>query len=496
MRPIENKCMLITYADSMGGDLKALEHVLDTYFKEEIAGVHILPFFPSSGDRGFAVINYDEVDPAFGTWADIDHLAEKYTLAADFMLNHISIRAEEFQDYLEKGDASACRDMFIHWDEFWPEGRPNEEDLAVMYSRKPGGPCREFTLNDGSKVNLWCTFYQEQVDIDPYSEATQKYYRRNLGRLVSHVPMIRFDAFAYTSKVPGTSCFFIEPQIWDILDISMEPLKETGAVMLAEIHEEYHIQQKIADRGHYVYDFALPLLLLHSIEYKRTDRLLNWLKICPHHQITTLDTHDGIGVVDAAGLMTEEEMDDISQLILSRYRKAFSEQPEELQKLDPLTQQIINIGGKQKIYQLPGTFFSDMNEDEDAYLLARAVQLFTPGIPQIYYVGLLAGVNDFYALKRGDDGREVNRHNYTEEEIAERVKAPFLQRMYALMRLRNTSEAFNGTFSVREGKTPLELVLRWENGDTFAELIADFELRTFEVRVSSESADVKEKINR
>lgn len=490
MRQIENKCMLITYADSMGGDLKALEHVLDTYFKDEIAGVHILPFFPSSGDRGFAVINYDTVDPKFGTWKDIDRLAGKYTLAADFMLNHISIRAEEFQDYMEKGEASAYRDMFIHWDEFWPEGRPNEEDLRVMYSRKPGGPCREFTLNDGSKVNLWCTFYEEQVDIDPYSQATQDYYWRNLGRLASHVPMIRFDAFAYTSKVPGTSCFFIEPQIWDILDISMEPLKETGAAMLAEIHEEYHIQQKLAERGHYVYDFALPLLLLHAIEFKRIDRLQHWLSICPHHQITTLDTHDGIGVVDAAGLMTEEEMDEISQLLLGRYHRDFDAQPEDLKALNPLTQQIITVDGKQKIYQLPGTFFSDMNEDEDAYLLARAVQLFTPGIPQIYYVGLLAWPNDFNALRWGDDGREVNRHNFTEEEIAQRVKAPFLQRMYALMRLRNTSEAFNGSFSVREGKTPLELILRWENGDAFAELTADFDTKQFEVCTSRKEIEL------
>ena len=486
MRKIENKCMLITYADSMGGDLKALEHVLDTYFKEEIAGVHILPFFPSSGDRGFAVINYDIVDPAFGTWDDIDRLAEKYTLAADFMLNHISIRAEEFQDYMEKGDASAYRDMFIHWDEFWPEGRPNEEDLRVMYSRKPGGPCRTFTLNDGSEVKLWCTFYEEQVDIDPYSEATQEYYRRNLGRLASHVPMIRFDAFAYTSKVPGTSCFFIEPQIWDILDISMEPLKETGTAMLAEIHEEYQIQKKLEAKGHYVYDFALPLLLLHAIEFKRTDRLYHWLTICPHHQITTLDTHDGIGVVDAAGLMTEEEMDEISQLVLARYREDFSKQPEELQTLDPLTAQIINVDGKQKIYQLPGTFFSDMNEDEDAYLLARAVQLFTPGIPQIYYVGLLAGTNDFTGLIHGEGGRDVNRHNFTEEEIAERVKTPLLQHLMALMRLRNTSAAFDGSFSVAYGETPMKLVLRWENGDVFAELTADFENKKIAVRTDQD----------
>ena len=484
MKKIENKCMLITYANSMGGDLKALERVLDTYFKDEIAGVHILPFFPSSGDRGFAVVNYDKVDPAFGTWEDIDRLAEKYFLAADFMLNHISIRAEEFQDYLEKGDASRYRNMFIHWEEFWPEGEPTEKDIQALYSRKPGGPCRSFTLKDGSEARLWCTFFEEQVDINPYDKETQAYFRRNLLRIASHVPMIRFDAFAYTAKVPGTSCFFVEPEIWDVLDISTAPLRETGTAMLAEIHEEYHIQQKLAERGHYVYDFALPLLLLHAIEFKRTDRLMHWLQICPHHQVTTLDTHDGIGVVDAAGLMTPEEMDAITQAVMGRYRKAFTALPEELKKRDTFTARIVSVGNQQKIYQLPGTFFSDMNENEDAYLLARAVQFFTPGIPQIYYVGLMAGTNDFSCLLRGEGGREVNRHNFTEEEIRERVKAPVLQKLCALMRLRNTSDAFNGSFSVRTGKTPTELILRWEKAENVAELTADFETLSYSIYVS------------
>lgn len=30
-----------------------------------------------------------------------------------------------------------------------------------------------------------------------------------------------------------------------------------------------------------------------------------------------------------------------------------------------------------------------------AYLMARAIQFFTPGIPMVYYVGLFAGSNDF-----------------------------------------------------------------------------------------------------
>ena len=111
MKNIENKCMLITYADSMGKNLKTLAHILDKHFSGVFGGVHVLPFFPSSGDRGFAVINYDTVDPAFGSWEDIDHLAEKYYLMADFMLNHVSIRSQEFQDYQKKGDASPYRDM-------------------------------------------------------------------------------------------------------------------------------------------------------------------------------------------------------------------------------------------------------------------------------------------------------------------------------------------------------------------------------------------------
>ena len=78
MKKIENKIMLITYADSMGKNLKELNEILEKYFDGVIGGLHILPFFPSSGDRGFAVINYDIVDPAFGTWDDIDELADKY----------------------------------------------------------------------------------------------------------------------------------------------------------------------------------------------------------------------------------------------------------------------------------------------------------------------------------------------------------------------------------------------------------------------------------
>lgn len=237
MKPIKNEVMLITYADSMGHDLKQLELVLEKHFDRAVKGVHILPFFPSSGDRGFAVIEYDQVDPAFGDWSDIDRLAQKYTLACDFMLNHVSIRCKEFRDYMEKGDASEYRDMFIDWNKFWPNGEPTEAESDMMYRRKPGGAYMEFQRKDGKTVRLWNTFFSEQIDIDPYTKATQDYYDRNLGMLSQHVPLIRFDAFAYASKRPGTSCFFVEPDIWNVLEIAMKPLRSVGTQMLAEIHK-------------------------------------------------------------------------------------------------------------------------------------------------------------------------------------------------------------------------------------------------------------------
>ena len=65
---MKNKIMLITYADSFGKNLKELKEMVDTFFKREIGSIHILPFFPSSGDRGFAPMDYTKVEEKFGGW--------------------------------------------------------------------------------------------------------------------------------------------------------------------------------------------------------------------------------------------------------------------------------------------------------------------------------------------------------------------------------------------------------------------------------------------
>lgn len=473
MKKVENKIMLITYANTMGKDLKELEQVLDEKFKDVIGGLHILPFFPSSGDRGFAVINYDIVEPEFGTWEDIDRLSEKYYMMADFMLNHVSIRCEEFKDYMENGENSPYRDMFIHWEEFWPEGEPTQADMDALYRRKPGGPYMEFTRKDGQKVKLWNTFFEEQIDIDPYTKATQDYYQRNLGRLAAHVPLIRFDAFAYASKRPGSSCFFVEPEIWEVLDIGMKPLEDAGTQMLPEIHENYKIQLKMAEKDYWVYDFALPMLLLHGLKTGRCDRLIHWLNICPRKQFTTLDTHDGIGVVDVVDLLTDDEIDLVREDVDDITRPA--------QQYIKLPSMIKTSGKKAQRYQLGSTYYSALRCDDDAYLLARIVQFYTPGIPQVYYVGLLAGENDIEGLKHDSDPRSINRHTYTLKEIDEAVQKPLCKKLYEIMRFRNSYPAFDGDITVGDDKNDGTLSITWEKEAYRTTLQADFRTKKYTI---------------
>jgi sucrose phosphorylase len=53
MKKLTNEAMLITYADSLGKNLKELNQVLSNELNGVVGGVHVLPFFPSTGDRCF-----------------------------------------------------------------------------------------------------------------------------------------------------------------------------------------------------------------------------------------------------------------------------------------------------------------------------------------------------------------------------------------------------------------------------------------------------------
>ncbi len=468
MKKLENKIMLITYSDSMGKNLKDLDRVLSDYFAKAIGGVHILPFFPSSGDRGFAPINYTEVEPAFGGWKDVERLAEKYYLMFDYMINHISAQSRYYKDFLANKDTSEYKDLFIRYKNFWEGGEPTKEQVDVIYKRKPRAPYVDAHFADGTTEKVWCTFDEEQIDINVKSETAKQFIKSNLISMCKHgAAIIRLDAFAYATKKAGTSCFFVEPDIWELLNETAKIPEPYGVNILPEIHEHFTMQIKIAEKDYYVYDFALPMLLINALYYGRTQYLKHWLEICPRKQFTTLDTHDGIGVVDVKDLLPDDE--------INRTR-------EDIFKYGANVKRVYNTAAYNNldIYQVNCTYYSALGDDDKAYLLARAVQFFAPGIPQVYYVGLLAGKNDLKFLEESKVGRNINRHYYTEEEIAEEVKRPVVAKLINLMEFRNSCKAFNGNFSMRECADNKLHIVRELDGCT-AELIADFEKKEFQV---------------
>ena len=279
---MKNEIMLITYADSLGSNLKELKTVLDRHFSREIGAVHILPFFPSSGDRGFAPLTYKEVDPAFGDWEDIRALAADYELMFDFMINHISRQSAQFKDFVEKHDASPYKDMFIRFKDFWPQKTPTPEEVAMLNKRKDHAPCERIEFADGASEEIWCTFSEEQMDLNMESAQTWDFVGHSLRFLMEHgASMVRLDAFAFATKKYGTSCFFVEPEMWELMGRVQRILDERNIPMLPEIHDHYTLQLKIAEKGYAVYDFALPVLELHTLYTKNSRRLKHWMVLLP-----------------------------------------------------------------------------------------------------------------------------------------------------------------------------------------------------------------------
>lgn len=471
---LNNSCMLITYADSLGANLSELRAELDEHFDRAVGGVHILPFFPSSADRGFAPMRYDIVDPAFGTWDDVRAIGEKRYLMFDFMVNHISRQSPYFQDFLAEKDQSEYADFFIRYKDFWARegGFPTQEQVDAIYKRKPRAPYVEAEFADGTSEKVWCTFGEEQIDLNVQSERVRRFFAHTLATMAdANASIVRLDAFAYACKKAGTSCFFVQPDTSELLD-ELQGMLGEDVMVLPEIHEHYSIQLKVAQMGYWIYDFALPVLTLHALYAGEGHHLKRWLEMSPKHQFTTLDTHDGLGIVDVKDLLPDDQIDWVKDRMFAQganVKRIYN--TEAYNNLD--------------IYQVNTTYYSALGNDDAAYALARAIQMFAPGIPMVYYVGMLAGANDIELLESTKEGRNINRHYYTRAEIAREVERPVVKELLQLMELRNTHPAFDieGDLEVSipgEGR----LRIRRTAGSAWAQLDADLLGHTYEIACS------------
>lgn len=502
--------------------------------------------FHTDLDRGFSVISYDlnnmlatnrDLDRLRGM---------NISLKLDFILNHISVLSPQFQDILQHGDASVYRDFFIDWNRFWadygtmqPEGyvQPNQEHMKTMHFRKAGLPFLMVRFPDGRDIPYWNTFYQEviyppqepqslmstlklqyaqavslanqinqflkkgvppskmeltgfenlneqivsaletqrkylgQMDLNLNSDLVWRYYDETLTRLADYgASIVRLDAFAYAPKAPGRRNFLNEPETWEVLERVRGIADCHQLTLLPEIHASYaeKTHERLAEKGYLTYDFFLPGLLIDAIENHEGTHLVGWAQELKDQQIRTvnmLGCHDGIPLLDLKGLIPDERIQQLIDLVVSRGGL------------------IKNLHGQENIYyQVNATYYSALGEDDRKMLLARVLQLFIPGTPQVWYLDLFAGRNDLEAVKRGNSAshKEINRTNLTLQQIHAALEQQIVQDQLSLLKAYNQCGAFDRDAEMRiDLQQKDQLVILWKKQQQEARLEANLSTMSF-----------------
>jgi sucrose phosphorylase len=483
---MKNQVQLIAYVDRLsGGGFDKLNCLLNGPLAGLFGGAHLLPFFtPIDGaDAGFDPIDHTQVDVQLGTWEDVHALSGTIEIVADLIVNHVSSLSPQFLDFSKKGSSSEYAGMFLTYDRVFPGGA-READLLGIYRPRPSLPFSPVTLAVGERKLLWTTFNPEQVDIDVRHSQAETYLDTILRRFQSAgIKMIRLDAVGYAIKKPGTSCFMI-PETFDYIADLTAKSRARGIEVLVEIHSHYLKQIEIARKVDWVYDFALPPLVLHALFQHDPYPLARWLAISPRNAVTVLDTHDGIGVIDVGadadgtpGLLAPAEIDNLVETIHKRSRGQSK-------------QATGAAANNLDLYQVNCTFLDALGGRETEYLIARALQFFAPGIPQVYYVGLMGGTNDIELLTRTKVGRDINRHHYTEAEIESALKQPLVQKQIELIRLRNTHPAFTGEFQV-EAPAKNRIEIQWKLQEHWIKLHVDLSVPNASITGTSPTGEIR-----
>lgn len=475
---MKNQIQLITYVDRLGcKTISELNTLINQELKGLFGGIHILPFYyPIDGkDAGFDPIDHCLIDPRLGNWDDLLELSESTEIMADIIVNHMSAQSKQFQDYLALGNKSSFASLFLSYDSVFPDGA-DENEIKKIYRPRDGSPFTNFTFKDGSEKLIWTSFTSNQIDIDVTSKEGVEYLDGILDIFEkAGITMIRLDAAGYAIKKRGTSCFMID-ETFNFIEQLSQKAKAKGMDVLVEIHSYYKTQIEIAKRVDYVYDFALPVLVLDTLFNEDASNLKKWLDVSPRNAVSVLDTHDGIGIVDVApegdqaGLISEEVLDTIVDKIHSNCNEtSLKATGEAASNLD--------------LYQVNCTYYDALGQDDEAYLMARAIQFFVPGIPQVYYVGLFSGVNDMELLEKTNVGRDINRHYYTAEEIKSKLRRPTFNLLKDLMTFRNTHPSFNGEFHIKHSEKHI-LNLKWVKQNEWAELNINLNTKQMQINYS------------
>ena len=407
----ERDLILITYGDSIKGErgetIRALHEFVRSCNLASVNTIHMLPFFPYSSDRGFAVVDFTAVDPRMGTWETVRDMGADYDLMFDAVFNHASSRSEMFRGFLRADPA--YEDFFIAYES--PDDLTADQRSKIFRPRTSDILTRFETI-DGPRF-IWTTFSADQIDFNfrnprvllAVLEALLLYVRRGAD-------IVRLDAVTYLWSEPGTESIHL-PQTHAIIKLLRDVLDTVapGVALVTETnvpHEEnVSYFGSGTDAAHMVYNFALPPLVLHTMYSGDTSAISEWaanLQL-PSDRPTffnILDTHDGVGLQGVKGILTPDQ---ISAMIeTARQHGAYISYK--------------STAGGEEPYEMNTTWWSAINVEADGedialkvkrYTASRSLAFAIKGVPGIYTHGAIALPNDHELVEKTGVRRDVNR---------------------------------------------------------------------------------------
>lgn len=440
----EKDAVLITYGDMVQCDgelpLRTLKSFCDRRLRGAINSVHVLPFFPSSSDAGFSVIDYRQVSPDLGTWEDIERLGRDYALMADLVLNHCSRQSAWFRDYVSG---------IAPYDAYFQEGEL-DQDYSQVVRPRPWPLFSEVETARGYR-QVWTTFSEDQVDLNWRSpDVLFEFLDLLLNFVARGVRLIRLDAVAFLWKEPGTKCIHL-PETHEVVKLMRDVLSTVAphVVLLTETnvpHKENISYFGQADEAHMVYQFALPPLLLHGLLRHDSSHFQRWLSElgAPPEETTFFNftaSHDGIGMRPLEGLVPDEE---VAWLV------------GEVKDRDGLVSYRSMPDGGKRPYELNVTYrdalkvFGDEELSLHRFLCSQCLMMSLRGIPGVYFHSVVGTSNWTEGPQReGGENRDINRARWLWDELEAKLDDPdgdqaWILNVYtSMLRARSSCPAFH-----------------------------------------------------
>ncbi len=423
----EKDVIAITYADTIHNPetsrLQTLYHILSLFLRRTINTLHILPFFPSSSDRGFSIIDFTQIDPQVGTWDDIERLGQRFRLMFDGVFNHVSSKSRWFQEFLDGNPE--YQDFFVR---FSTKEAIDQDHLRLILRPRTSDLLTSFESLRGP-VYVWTTFSPDQIDLNFKNvEVLLRVIKVLLFYVRRGADIIRLDAVTYLWRELGTACAHLKQThalvrlfraILDVVAPQVALITETNVPHKDNI--SYFGDG--TDEAQMVYNFALPPLVLHTFQSGNCTRLSAWaagLEMVSDQAtyLNFLDSHDGIGLLGAKDILTGQEI----EAMLERVKQHGG-----------LVSFRTTADGRRTPYEMNITWYSALNredgtEDMDLqvarFVASRSIALVLAGVPGIYLPSLIGSRNDLEAVGRGEEARSINRERIHEEALLELLSDP------------------------------------------------------------------------